>query len=67
MTLECRDAREAQAHLAVRDAVAPAGSFYAHEPFTALKLEAPALRAGPAPYNTTDDMDRLLAGLAAFL
>ncbi|MFD4501891.1 cysteine desulfurase-like protein [Streptomyces sp. NPDC058457] len=67
MTFEGRDAREAQTHLAARDVVAPAGSFYAHEPFTALKLENPALRAGLAPYNTTDDVDRLLDGLAAFL
>ena len=65
MTLEGRDAREAQAHLAARDVLAPAGSFYAHEPFTALKLEAPALRAGLAPYNTADDVDRLLDGLAS--
>ncbi|MER6154146.1 cysteine desulfurase-like protein [Streptomyces sp. NPDC001868] len=67
MTLEGRDAREAQAHLAARGVVAPAGSFYAYEPFTALKLEAPALRAGLAPYNTTDDVDRFLDGLATFL
>ncbi|MEU7854455.1 cysteine desulfurase-like protein [Nonomuraea sp. NPDC049141] len=67
MTLEDRDAREAQAHLAARDVVAMAGSFYAHEPFTALKLKDPALRVGLAPYNTTDDVDRLLEGLAAFL
>lgn len=49
MALEGRDAREAQAHLAARDVVAPSASFYAYEPFTALKLEAPALRAGPGP------------------
>ncbi|WAZ19251.1 cysteine desulfurase-like protein [Streptomyces cinnabarinus] len=67
MTLEGRDAGAAQAHLAARDVVAPAGSFYAYEPFSALKLEAPALRAGLAPYNTTDDVDRLLDGLASFL
>ncbi|MBD9726414.1 cysteine desulfurase-like protein [Streptomyces caniscabiei] len=67
MTLEGRDAREAQAHLAARGVVAPAGSFYAYEPFTALGLDAPALRAGLAPYNTTDDVDRFLSGLAAFL
>ncbi|MCZ0984831.1 cysteine desulfurase-like protein [Streptomyces diastatochromogenes] len=67
MTLEGRDAREAQAHLAARNVLAPAGSFYAYEPFTALKLEDPALRVGLAPYNTTDDVDRLLDGLAAFL
>ncbi|MEU8525787.1 MULTISPECIES: cysteine desulfurase-like protein [Streptomyces] len=67
MTLEGRDAREAQIHLAGRNVVAPAGQFYAHEPFAALKLESPALRAGLAPYNTPDDVDRLLDGLAAFL
>lgn len=67
MTLEGRDAREAHAHLTARGVVAPAGSFYAYEPFTALKITDPALRAGLAPYNTADDVDRLLAGLAAFL
>jgi len=67
MTLAGRDAREAHLHLAERDVLAPAGSFYAYEPFTALKLTDPALRAGLAPYNTTDDVDRLLSGLAAFL
>ncbi|MGW5432995.1 cysteine desulfurase-like protein [Streptomyces sp. NPDC004059] len=67
MSIEGRDAREAQAHLAARNVVAPAGSFYAYEPFTALKLQDPALRAGLAPYNTTDDVDRFLDGLASFL
>ncbi|MDX3128303.1 cysteine desulfurase-like protein [Streptomyces europaeiscabiei] len=66
MTLEGRDAREAQVHLAARDVLAPAGSFYAYEPFAALKLEAPALRVGLAPYNTADDVDRLLDGLSSF-
>jgi len=67
MSFDGRDARQAQAHLAARGVVAPAGSFYAYEPFTALKLEDPALRAGLAPYNTTDDIDRLLDGLSTFL
>ncbi|MFF6800820.1 cysteine desulfurase-like protein [Streptomyces sp. NPDC012616] len=67
MTLEGRDAREAQAHLAARDVLAPAGSFYAYEPFAALKLQDPALRVGLAPYNTADDVDRLLDGLSSFL
>ncbi|MEV1065356.1 cysteine desulfurase-like protein [Streptomyces sp. NPDC050263] len=67
MTLEGRDATEAQAHLAARGVVAPAGSFYAQEVFTALKLPDPALRAGLAPYNDTGDVDRLLDGLASFL
>ncbi|WP_333774964.1 cysteine desulfurase-like protein [Streptomyces sp. IBSBF 3136] len=67
MSFDGRDAREAQAHLAARGVVAPAGSFYAYEPFTALKLEDPALRAGVAPYNTAEDVDRLLDGLSTFL
>ncbi|MGW0994547.1 cysteine desulfurase-like protein [Streptomyces sp. NPDC002523] len=67
MSLEGRDAREAQTHLASRDVVAPAGSFYAYEPFAALKLQDPALRVGLAPYNTADDVDRFLDGLSSFL
>ncbi|MFC9398719.1 cysteine desulfurase-like protein [Streptomyces sp. NPDC057027] len=67
MTFQGRDAREAQAHLAARGVLAPAGSFYAYEPFAALKLEDPALRVGLAPYNTAEDVDRLLDGLSSFL
>ncbi|MEV4332697.1 cysteine desulfurase-like protein [Streptomyces sp. NPDC049597] len=67
MTLEDRDARDAQRNLVERGVLAPAGSFYAHEPFTALKLEDPALRVGLAPYNTAEEVDRLLDGLSAFL
>ncbi|MFF8953968.1 cysteine desulfurase-like protein [Streptomyces sp. NPDC014940] len=67
MTVEGRDAREAQAHLAARGVVVPAGSFYAYEPFTALKLEDPALRVGLAAYNTSDEVARFLDGLAEFL
>ncbi|MFI5873596.1 cysteine desulfurase-like protein [Streptomyces sp. NPDC051445] len=67
MSFEGRDAREAQAHLAARGVVAPAGSFYAYEAFTALKLDDPALRVGLAPYNDFGDVDRLLDGLASFL
>ncbi|MDX2543559.1 cysteine desulfurase-like protein [Streptomyces sp. WI04-05B] len=67
MTLEGRDAREAQARLAARGILAPAGSFYAYEPFAALKLQDPALRVGLAPYNTADDVDRLLDGLSSLL
>ncbi|GGN32018.1 cysteine desulfurase family protein (TIGR01976 family) [Actinoplanes campanulatus] len=62
-----RDAREAQTFLAGRDVLAPAGSFYAHEPFAALKLTAPALRVGLAAYNTAGEVDRLLDGLTAWL
>ncbi|MGW1591516.1 cysteine desulfurase-like protein [Streptomyces sp. NPDC002386] len=67
MSFDDRDARQAQAHLAARGVVAPAGSFYAYEPFNALKLPDPALRAGLAPYNTADDVDRLLEGLSTFV
>jgi cysteine desulfurase family protein (TIGR01976 family) len=67
MSIDGRDAREAQVHLAARDVLAPAGSFYAYEPFTALKLEDPALRVGLAPYNSADDVDRFLDGLSSFL
>jgi cysteine desulfurase family protein (TIGR01976 family) len=67
MSLPGRDARDAHTHLASRKVVAAAGSFYAYEPFRALKLEDPALRVGLAPYNTIDDVDRLLEGLDEFL
>ncbi|MEV6912468.1 cysteine desulfurase-like protein [Amycolatopsis sp. NPDC051071] len=59
--------REAQLHLASRNIVAPAGSFYAYEVFAALKLDDPALRAGLAPYTDAEDVDRLLDGLSSFL
>jgi cysteine desulfurase family protein (TIGR01976 family) len=67
MSLAGRDARDAHAHLSSRKVVAAAGSFYAYEPFRALKLEDPALRVGLAPYNSADDVDRLLEGLDEFL
>jgi len=67
MSLVGRDARDAYAHLDARQVVAPAGSFYAYEPFRALKLEDPALRVGLAPYNSIEDVDRLLEGLGSFL
>jgi cysteine desulfurase family protein (TIGR01976 family) len=66
MSMVDRDARDALAHLAARKVVAAAGSFYAYEPFRALKLEDPALRVGLAPYNTADDVERLLEGLGDF-
>jgi cysteine desulfurase family protein (TIGR01976 family) len=67
LSLRGHDARAAQLHLAARDVLAPAGSFYAYEPFTALKLPDPALRIGLAPYNTGAEVDRVLTGLAEFL
>ncbi|MFD1374512.1 cysteine desulfurase-like protein [Actinoplanes sichuanensis] len=62
MNFAGRDPRAAQAHLASLDVLAPAGSFYAYEPFVALKLDA-ALRVGLAPYNTVEEIDRLIDGL----
>lgn len=55
---------EVSAALAERGVVAPAGTFYAHEPATRLGL-APegGLRVGLAAYTTADDVDRLLDGL----
>lgn len=67
MTLADHDTDEAQTHLAARDVVTMTGSFYAYETFTALKLKDPALRVGLAAYNTADDVDRLLDGLAGVL
>jgi len=51
-------------HLASRGVNAPAGSFYAIEAARRLGLGAAgAVRAGIAPYNDADDVDRLLAGV----
>ncbi len=65
VSLDGRDARDIQKFLAARDVLAPAGSFYAHEPFEALQLPNPSLRIGLAAYNTVDEVDRLLDGLSA--
>lgn len=59
------DAGEASRFLADRGVLAPAGSFYAYEPFRALNLPVDAgMRVGLAPYNDASDVDRLLEGLA---
>ena len=56
------------AHLAELGVNAPAGNFYAIECSRHLGLgDTGGVRAGLAPYNTTDDIDRLLAGLAELL
>lgn len=66
-TLSHKDARAASAFLAERDVLAPAGSFYAHEPFRALGLDVDAgVRVGVAPYTSDSDIDRLLTGLTDF-
>jgi len=51
-------------HLAGLKINAPAHNFYALEASRALGLgDTGAVRAGLAPYSTTDDVDRLVAGL----
>src|SRR5690606_8289541 len=67
ITLEGRDLQDAYRFLAERDVLAPAGSFYAMEPFQALGLrDENALRMGAAPYTDERDVERLLDGLRAF-
>lgn len=66
-TLADREARELAAFLAERDVLAPAGTFYAYEPFRALGLTVDAgVRVGVAPYTDDADVDRLLTGLTDF-
>lgn len=68
LTLPGRRTQAASAFLAARGVHAPAGSFYALEPFRRLALEdTHGLRLGLAPYSDASDVDRVLAGLAAFL
>ena len=52
-------------HLASRGVNAPASSFYALEASRWMGLgDTGAVRAGLAPYTDTEDVDRLLAGVA---
>ncbi len=68
LTLPGRRTWDAYRFLATRNVLAPAGSFYAVEPFRRLALDDEhALRLGLAPYVDDDDVDRALDGLAAFL
>ena len=67
-TFADHDAAQVSALLAERGILAPAGSFYAYEPFRALRLPVDAgMRVGLAPYSDRSDVDRLLEGLAAVL
>jgi cysteine desulfurase family protein (TIGR01976 family) len=62
------DAAEISTVLAQHDINAPAGSFYAYEASRRLGLgDAGGLRIGLAPYNTSDDVDRLIRVLTAAL
>ncbi|GAB2819676.1 cysteine desulfurase-like protein [Streptomyces daliensis] len=68
LTLEGRDTEAASRFLAARGVDAPSGSFYALEPSRHLGLgDAGGLRVGLAPYNSAEDVDRLLEGLADHL
>ena len=67
-SLPAHDAADASHFLAERGILAPAGSFYAYEPFRALGLPVDTgMRVGLAPYSDRSDVDRLLDGLADFL
>lgn len=67
-TVAGRDAAAIGKALAQRDVNAPAGSFYAYEASRLLGLgEAGGVRIGLAPYNSADDVDRLLGVLAEIL
>ena len=62
------DATDAYRFLAARNILAPAGTFYAYEPFRALNLEVDdGLRIGLAPYNNDSEIDRLLSAFEEFM
>jgi selenocysteine lyase/cysteine desulfurase len=67
LTLAGRSVADASRFLAERGVYAPAGTFYAHEPAQRLGLTDGGLRVGLAPYTDDADLDRLVAGLGAFL
>ncbi|WP_228991966.1 cysteine desulfurase-like protein [Streptomyces sp. DH8] len=68
LAFEGRDPADAYRFLARSGVHAPAGSFYALEASRHLGLgEAGGLRVGLSAYNDTEDVDRLLTGLADFL
>lgn len=68
LTIEGRETVDAYEFLAKRGVDAPSSNFYALEASRRLGLgDGGGLRVGLAPYTSTDDIDRLLAGLAAFL
>ena len=68
ITFDRHDEADAYRFLAERGVNAPAGSFYALEASRQLGLgDRGGLRIGLAPYNTVEEADRLLTGLAAFL
>lgn len=68
LTFEGRSTTDAYRFLAERGVHAPSGSFYAVEASRHLGLgDTGGLRIGLAPYNSPQDVDRLLTGLSDFL
>ncbi len=68
LTFRDRDAADAYRSFADRGILAPAGTFYALEPFRALGLEVGGgLRVGLAAYNDDAEIDRLLEALVDFV
>ncbi|GAA3568211.1 cysteine desulfurase-like protein [Microlunatus spumicola] len=68
LTFPGRRSADVSQGLLERDVLAPAGSFYAIEPFRALGLEDEGgVRVGLAAYTETAEVDRLLDGLSALL
>lgn len=68
LTFENRGATDASHFLARSRVHAPAGSFYALEASRHLGLgDTGGLRVGLSPYTNADDVERLVAGLSAFL
>ena len=65
LTFRDHDAAAVSRFLADRDVLAPAGSFYAHEPFRALRLGVDGgLRIGLTATTDDDAVTRLLDGVA---
>jgi len=68
LTFEDRSTTDAYRFLGERGVHAPSGSFYAVEASRRLGLgDTGGLRIGLAPYSSSEDVDRLLAGLSEFL
>jgi cysteine desulfurase family protein (TIGR01976 family) len=64
LTFQDHDPYDISTFLAEREINAPSGSFYALEPSRRLGLgDRGGLRIGLAPYNTEEDVERLLAAL----
>lgn len=68
LTFPDRRSADVAEGLLAYDVLAPAGSFYALEPFRALGLDDDAgVRVGLAAYTETDEVDRLLTGLGSLV